>query len=195
MAQARRIKPKVSKAKKTSKKISLLNLPWGLMFVILISGVVLGMLFSGVNSGDKQLGAGLKQLFKTNKSVVVSDATIAASKVTKPVEKEFDFYELLPEIEKVMPNNLTDTNPTRAVDNVDYYLQAASFINSADAETFRAELALKGFKSIIQSQVVEGKGKYYRVRLGPYENKRVAKTVKNKLQKEGIEPFVFSVKK
>ena len=195
MAQARRIKPKATKAKKTSKKVSFTRLPWGLMFVILASGVVLGMLFSGVNSGDKQLGAGLKQLFKPNKKAVVPEATIVDSKGTKPSEKEFDFYELLPEIEKVMPNDVTDANPTRTVDNVDYYLQAASFINSADAEKYRAELALKGFKSIIRSQVVEGKGKYYRVRLGPYKNKRVAKTVKNKLQKEGIQPFVFSVKK
>ena len=167
MAQARRIKPKASKAKKSSKKVSLLRLPWGLMFVILASGVVLGMLFSGVSSGDKLLGAGLKQLFKSNQNVVVPEVAIVDLKGTKSSEKEFDFYELLPEIEKVMPNDVTDVNPTRADANVDYYLQAASFINSADAEKFRAELALKGFKSIIQSQVVEGKGKYYRVRLGP----------------------------
>ena len=195
MAQARRIKPKPSKTKKSRKSASTLSLPWGLMFVILISGVVLGMLFSGAKTGDLQFGAGLKQLFKSNQKAIEVISPKVESVENKSSEKEFDFYEVLPDIKKVMPNDLAEIMPTRPVDNVDYYLQAASFRNSADGEKFRAELALKGFKSIIQEQYIEGKGTYYRIRLGPYANKRVAKTAKNKLQKEGIQPFVFSVKK
>jgi cell division protein FtsN len=74
-------------------------------------------------------------------------------------------------------------------------LQAASFREKSDAEKLRARLGLKGFSSITQAREVKGKGVYYRVRLGPYSDKRKAKTVKNKLQRLGVRPFVYSAKK
>ena len=113
----------------------------------------------------------------------------------KSAEKEFDFYELLRDIEKIMPDDLPEAAPDRTQDNFDFYLQAASFREQSDAEKLRARLALKGYSSVTQARKVEGKGNYFRVRLGPYTDKRKAKTVKNKLQELGVRPFVYSVKK
>lgn len=196
MAQNRRIKPKaapVKKAKKTSRRK--LNLPWGLMLVILVSGVVLGMLISGAQRGDQQFGAGLRALFESEQAAPTEDQEIAQLIERQSSEKNFEFYELLRDIEKVMPDDLPDSEPVRPAANISYYLQAASFRAHADAEKLRARLALKGYKSVTQAREVEGKGTFYRVRLGPYADKRKAKTAKNRLQKVGVRPFIFMVEK
>lgn len=193
MAQARRIKRKPLKPKQP--KLRRWNLPWGLILVILICGVVLAMLINGARTDNPKFGAGLKQILASNEKSAAQDPEIAELIEQKSSEKDFEFYELLPDIEKVMPDDLPEATPTRVPDNVDYFLQAASFRQYADAEKLRARLALKGYKSVTQAREVEGKGTYYRVRLGPYSDKRKAKTAKNKLQKLGVRPFVYSVKK
>ena len=197
MAQARRIKPKrpTRKSPKASKARSIRKLPWGLMLVILVSGVVLGMLVNGSYYGDRRFGAGLKQLFKPGEKQTETDAEIADLIENKSAPKDFDFYNLLKDSEKFMPDDLPEATPTRPNKNLEYYLQAASFKEHVDAEKLRARLALKGYKSVSQAREVKGRGTYYRVRLGPYPDKRKAKTTKNKLHKLGIRPFVYSVKK
>lgn len=196
MAQARRIKPKPKAKSKTKKSSQKRNIPWGLMLVILVCGVVLGMLISGSKDGESPLGAGLNALFESREEPAESEDKAIKELIDKTsTEKEFDFYTLLPDIEKIMPDDLPDATPTPSSTKYDYYLQAASFRKHADAEKLRARIALKGFKSITQARVVENKGTFYRVRVGPYTDKRKAKTAKNKLQKLGVRPFVFTVKK
>ena len=196
MPQAKRIKPKTSKTKKTKKNRSLAKLPWGLLLVILVSGVLLALLYNGARTGDSGFGTGLKALLENNTSESdAEDKAIEELINTKSTEKEFDFYTILPDIEQIMPDDLPDAEPTRPKDNLDYYLQAASFRKHADAEKLRARLALKGHKSITQQRSTEDNGTFYRVRLGPYRDKRKAKTAKNKLQRLGVRPFVFTVKK
>ncbi len=196
MSQARRIKPKV--VKKKPKKSNLKQLPWGLMLVILCSGIALATLFNGARQEGSSFGSGLKALFTASEQDE-KDSEIAAlieskSIELKSTEKEFDFYEILPDIDQVMPADLPESIPTRPNENLSYYMQAASFREHADAEKLRARLALKGYSSVTQAREVEGKGTYYRVRLGPYADSRKAKTAKNKLQKLGVRPFIYSVK-
>ena len=197
MAQARRIKPRSTrkKAPNARKARSLLNIQWGLVLVILVSGVVLGLLFSGANSGDKKFGAGLKKMLENYQPEAGTGREIAALIESKSSEKEFGFYEDLKDIEKLMPDDLPEAEPIKLAENLDYYVQAASFREYTDAEKLRARLALKGFKSVTQAREMEGRGTYYRVRLGPYADKRKAKTAKNKLQKVGVRPFVYTVKR
>ena len=195
MAQNHRIKPKAAPIKKAKKARRKINLPWGLMLVILVSGVVLGMLISGAQQGNQQFGAGLRALFETKQIEPTEDEEIAQLIENQSTEKEFEFYELLRDIEKLMPDDLPDSEPVRPAANIDYFLQAASFRKHADAEKLRARLALKGYKSVTQAREVEGKGTFYRVRLGPYADKRKAKTAKNRLQKVGVRPFIFTVQK
>lgn len=196
MAQARRIKPKSKAKNKAKKPRQKRNIPWGLMLIILVCGVVLGMLINGSSSEGSRLGAGLKTLIDSAQAPAESEDKAIKELIEKTsTEKEFDFYTLLPDIEKIMPDDLPDATPEPSNTRYDYFLQAASFKQHADAEKLRARLALKGFKSITQARVVEGKGTLYRVRVGPYTDKRKAKTAKNKLQKLGVRPFVFTVKK
>jgi len=192
MAQAKRIKKKPAKKTKVARKPR--NIPWGLLFVVLISGVVLGKLISGAQNDGNGLGSGLRALFSTDSEPIDDDQAIAEL-VDKSTETEFEFYSVLPDIEQVMPDDLPEAAPSRPNANLDYYVQAASFRNQSDAEKLRARIALKGFKSITQARTSEETGTFYRVRLGPYSNRRKAKTVKNKLQKIGVRPMLYSSKK
>lgn len=194
MAQARRIKKKPAK-KKPAKARQFRNLPWGLLLVILVCGVLLGMLLSGAQKEDSELGAGLKELLRSSEPAEDSDEAIAALIEDKGADKTYTFYEMLKDDEQFMPDDLPEAAPARANATVDYYLQAASFREEQDAEKLRARLALKGFKSITQARTVKDNGLFYRVRLGPYADKRKAKTAKNKLQRLGVRPFIFTVKK
>jgi len=192
MPQAKRIKKKAASKKKAARKSR--NIPWGLLLVVLVSGVVLGKLISGAQSGSSGLGSGLRALFDTESEPINDDEAIAEL-VDKSTETEFEFYSVLPDIEQVMPDDLPEAAPSRTDANMDYYVQAASFRNQSDAEKLRARIALKGFKSITQARTSEKTGTFFRVRLGPYSNRRKAKTVKNKLQRIGVRPMLYSVKK
>ena len=193
MAQARRIKPKKT-TKKTKKPRKQWNLPWGLMLVILISGVALGVLLSGSQKDGAQFGAGLKELFSKTPPPEGSDQAIVELIEDKGADKTFSFYDMLKDDEQYMPDDLPESKPSRANENKEFYLQAASFVNQADAEKLRASLALKGYRSVTQERASNGVI-YHRVRLGPYADKRKAKTAKTKLQKIGVKPFMYSVDK
>ena len=203
MSQARRIKPKQKKKSAKGKTVKAgisLELPWGLIAIVLVSTIILIMLVSGSQQEGNGFGSGLRTLFESNENLATdeTDQEIASLIETKSIdikrtEKEFDFYEILPDIDQVMPGDLPESIPTSPDENLSYYLQAASFRTHADAEKLRARLGLKGFSSVTQAREVEGKGTYYRVRLGPFSDSRKAKTAKNKLQRLGVRPFVYSV--
>ncbi len=195
MAQARRIKPKTSK-KKPVKRSRMADLPWGLMFVILVSGVVLGVLFSGAQREDSQFGQGLKALM--DESPKAQQPSNQVSQATKDSiesgigQTEFDYYEVLPDIEQVMPDDLPDgAVEARRSDGYEYFIQIASFRNREDAEALRARLALQGVEALTQAREVDGKGLFFRVRLGPFANTRLAKTAKARLNGLGQDPFIY----
>ena len=194
MAQARRIKRKPVK-KKAESSSWLSGLPWGLMFVILISGVVLGMLFTGAQQDNGKLGQGLKALIEDQNEQAQSVSSTTQPVIKPPQEAQttdFDYYEVLPDIEQVMPNDLPDgAVEARRTDGYQYYLQIASFKSRADAEGLRAKLALQGVTALTQAREVEGKGLYYRVRLGPFANTRLAKNAKARLNGLGQDPFIY----
>ena len=195
MAQARRIKAKPKTKKKQSWSV-LKRLPWGLLLIVLVCGAVLGFLISGAQSDDQNFGSGLKELINSATPVDTEDKDIADLIETVSTDDfDPDFYEILPDIEQVMPDDLPEATAARPRPNVDYFLQAASFREHVDAEKLRARLALKGYKSLTQARDVEGKGRFFRVRLGPYADKRKAKTAKQRLQRLGVRPFVYTVKK
>lgn len=191
MPQARRIKSKPTKSKK--RKASKRSLPWGLLLVVLITGVILGKLLHGARYDGEGFGAGLKNLLDQPRDAQDEDTQAIQELVSKSTEKEFEFYEVLPEIEQVLPDDLPEASPTPEREERDYFVQAASFRKHADAEKMRARLALKGFKSFTQSRTSEERGTFYRVVLGPFEDKRKAKNTKNQLTSLGVNPIVTSV--
>ena len=197
MPQARRIKP-VKKQEKPKRSFNL-RLPWGLLIVVGISAFVVFKLIQGATQDSPDsasLGQGLKAWWEKSQQEAEDEEQAIKSLIDdKSTPKEFEFYSVLPNIEQIMPDDLPEAEPRRAPTNLDYYLQAASFRAHADAEKLKAHLALKGYVSVTQRRATENNGVFYRVRLGPYRDKRKAKTAKNKLKKLGVRPFIFTVKK
>lgn len=99
-------------------------------------------------------------------------ATETAPPEEKP-EQRFTFYDILPNVEMVTPEEQptteTDVAPQAVVEPGVYVLQAGSFSTSADADRRRAELALHGIESHTQRVKVNDRN-YHRVYIGPTED-------------------------
>lgn len=88
-------------------------------------------------------------------------------------KKRFDFYDMLPNFEVVVPEEdpyvSADVEARAIVQPGIYVLQAGSFTAYADADRRRAELALQGIASGIQKVTIDDKS-YHRVRIGPIDD-------------------------
>ena len=82
----------------------------------------------------------------------------------------FEFYEILPKFEVVLPETELEARPdvteTALEEPGRYVLQAGSFRAEADAERMRATLALLGIESRLQRVTIDTDD-YHRVRIGP----------------------------
>jgi cell division protein FtsN len=89
---------------------------------------------------------------------------------TEHPAQRFDFYELLPKFEVVIPERerdaRPDNSPTALEEPGSYVLQAGSFGQFADADRMKANLALLGIPSRIQKISIDD-ATYHRVRVGP----------------------------
>ena len=167
-----------------------------------IGGMLVGVLLTigGMYiyaSGIKMnLGAGIKNLVD-NRAGNTEEATSKDIKATNDPKPVFDFYTVLPEYETVVdekqfihdvkkPARPQEKEPT-------YILQAASYSSFKDADKLKAKLALNGLSSRIEKISVEGKGQFYRVRLGPYSSTATKKDVVKRLGALGIKPLHLKI--
>jgi cell division protein FtsN len=121
----------------------------------------------------------------------------------------FDFYDVLPELEVIVPEDDTPavmkqlvapateapasaaaTTPAEA-----WYLQAGSFRDKARADALQAKLAELGFKCEIQEATVNKTDIYYRVRVGPFTDSEALENSKQKLGELRIETQVVKEQK
>lgn len=127
-------------------------------------------------------------------------------KAPEPKGPRFEFYDLLPEMEVVVPDtppppppapakpaspppalaDKPDTPPaapaqpapektpapqqSTAGDKEIFYIQVASVQNAAQADSLRAELALLGLETTIQTVTIDDSKTFHRVRVGPYSD-------------------------
>ena len=99
-----------------------------------------------------------------------SEREAMAETQTEATKSRFEFYDMLPNFEVIIPETdpevAADIEP-RAVDIPGtYVLQAGSFTSYDDADRRRAQLALQGIESSIQRVSIDDKT-FHRVRVGP----------------------------
>ena len=197
---------------------------------MLFTGMVIGSIGMAVYMGfrsDHQtmLGSGIKQLLdnsrreETKQTEAVSAQQQSQADARKGSElgsTRLDFYTVLPEIERVLPDEpstpaaqtlkpeeTTNTQPlvtkksaTAAPQDKSFYmLQAGSYAKHADAESLKAKLALSGIQSNIQEVTIEGRGQFFRVRLGPYVDTRALQIADSRLADMGIKALRLKVSK
>lgn len=114
-----------------------------------------------------------------------------------PPKPKLDFYTVLPEIETVLPDRSSRTKSAKAEPpeaGARYVLQVGSFASFSEADQLKAKLALQGMQAQIQKVVIEGKGEYHRVRLGPYRRLEDLDAVNQRLRKQGIKALRLKLK-
>ena len=108
-----------------------------------------------------------------------------------PKKKEginFDFYNILPELEVVIPEEeLNQGGSNASEEKATYYLQVGSFKNASDAESRKAELFLLNFNPSVQTVTIDGNQTWHRVRIGPFTDRRKVDQARRRLQDNGID--------
>jgi cell division protein FtsN len=115
---------------------------------------------------------------------------------TAPPEKRFEFYEMLPNFEVVVPEQDKDVRRDTTPAPVDvpgaYVLQAGSYGSFAEADKVKARLALLGISSQIQKITVDDR-QYNRVRIGPIDDLGELNRTRKRLRDAKIDVLVIRV--
>ena len=117
---------------------------------------------------------------------------------TAPAEQkfDFDFYEILPKFEVIIPETerdvRPDSNPTALQEPGSYVLQAGSFTGFSDADRMKANLALLGIESNIQKVSIDA-DTFHRVRIGPIDDLARLNRIRRQLRDARIEVMVIRI--
>ena len=112
-------------------------------------------------------------------------------------QTQFEFYEMLPKFEVVIPEQDGGTpavgpgaGPVEKPGA--YILQAGSFRNHSDADRVRALIAMQGVESKVQKVTID-RDTWHRVRVGPITNLKQLEDTRSKLRNARIEALVIRV--
>ena len=118
------------------------------------------------------------------------------SEGAKASDQRFDFYDILPQYEVVVPEVETAAGPSARAKPVDepgsYVLQAGSFGAAADAEKLKANLALLGIESRVQKVAIDD-DVYHRVRIGPITDLDKLNRIRRQLHDAHINAMLMKV--
>ena len=124
------------------------------------------------------------------------DEPAGSKSASQEAETQFDFYEMLPKFEVVIPEKDGTSAPGSTAEAVQkpgaYILQAGSFRRLQDADRVRALIALQGVESKIQKVTVDN-DTWHRVRIGPITNLQKLEETRSKLRQAQIEALVIRV--
>ena len=126
-------------------------------------------------------------------------AAAARQPTPPPTKPRFDFYNLLPEMEVIVPEQEIKGTPTReGVKQVErpgtYLLQAGSFRSQQQADQLRAKLALLGLETSLQTVSINSKQAWHRVRVGPFDNLKDLNEARSLLRNNGVDAILIRLK-
>lgn len=108
----------------------------------------------------------------------------------------FDFYEMLPKMEVLVPDEELAPGPvatTPAATPANYLVQVGSFRRIADADRLKAQLTLLGFEVKVMKARISAQDTRYRVRSGPHRGKRAVNAARERLAANGFKGIVIRV--
>lgn len=187
---AKRSKHGATRRGKSSRKRNNKRASWRwlwLLIGILLGGIAAGTLATKVTtlwnkSQQKQMAVKTKKPSKPR-----ARRPKAAKKANKPQEIEFEFYKLLPDGSETRLNQSSVYKPKTR--NYRYILRAGSFRKLTEADELKARLTLNGFKPAINKTTLSNKI-WYRVQIGPFNNKQDAITQQQKLLQQHINGII-----
>lgn len=110
--------------------------------------------------------------------------------------QDYDFYEMLPSFEVVVPERETDVKvdaPAKPVEKAGaYVLQVGSYRAYEEADRIRAQLALQGIESKVQRVSVDS-DTWHRVRIGPISDLAELNRIRTRLREAEMDVLVIRV--
>lgn len=120
----------------------------------------------------------------------------ASEAAAEEPEPQYDFYDMLPRFEVVVPERDTEVRRDLPAARVErpgvYVLQAGSYRNAADAERRRAQLAKQGINASVQRVAVDA-DVWHRVRIGPVRDLNQVNRLRDNLRAADIDALVIRV--
>lgn len=159
-----------------------------------VSGLAAGLVVAfGVYLYDRRPEARLTQ---PGAPMTREEAPAQHAPASQDAATQFDFYEMLPKFEVVVPEQDGRSPATAAPGPVQkpgaYVLQAGSFRNLADADRMRALIAMQGVESKIQKVTID-KDTWHRVRVGPITDLKQLEDARSRLRQARVEALVIRV--
>ncbi|AOY01128.1 SPOR domain-containing protein [Jeongeupia sp. USM3] len=138
---------------------------------------------------------------KDSSAPALPDAAKPAGTPEASGAERFDFYKVLPELNKndgttteakpVAPAKKPESSPPAKVEAPrGAYLQVGAFQNEQEADNLKAKLALVGVEATIQSSSTPDKGLWHRVRVGPFTSLADLDKARAQLKGSGIDSTV-----
>jgi len=120
----------------------------------------------------------------------------AAAQAGAPGGQHYDFYQMLPNFEVVVPEKERDVKRDLPAAKIErpgvYVLQAGSYRNQEDAERVAKQLSLQGIDAKVQRVAVDT-DVWHRVRIGPIADLAELNRVRRALQQAEVDAFVIRV--
>lgn len=108
----------------------------------------------------------------------------------------FDFYDMLPQVEVVIPDTPRSGDPPSGTTDVEdagnYVLQAGAFTVREDADRMQANLALLGIESRVQSVPIDD-DIYHRVRIGPIDELAELNRIRRRLWEADVDTMLLRI--
>lgn len=110
---------------------------------------------------------------------------------------ELSFYQVLKddavEVNKIQVTGTSSATAAKPADTRKWLVQAGSFRSQADADKMRAQLLLNGLTETTVDAISTDNGDWYRVVVGPLDNRSRANSVKDRLVEMDIQPLTRRV--
>jgi len=160
---------------------------WGSFAFGLISGIILtSVIYFNFATSEVTLKIPTSQ--STNQPMQAGPV-ITQKESPKPIKPKFDFYS---ELTKSQPANKSKTldlkTPPKAING--YLVQAGSFRKRSDAEALKAQLALSGIMTRIESVTLNANEIWYRVLTSSFKQEKSAQAQQKALKSLGHESII-----
>lgn len=133
-----------------------------------------------------------------HRSTPATQAATAAAKSAESGPGHFDFYEMLPNFEVVVPETDHDVKRDSDLENAKiqrpgaYVLQAGSYRKQSDAQRVAKQLSMEGIHAKVQRVAVD-KDVWHRVRIGPISDLAKLNRIRKKLRAADVDALVIRV--
>ena len=183
--------------------------PW----IGLLAGLLIGLFIAFLvyikmlAPKNPELASNAPAIASTTNNTATEPAETDTGGKAAPPKPRFEFYAILPEMEVIVPEEEIQANTVKPAPITEkstskqpsalkeiYYLQAGSFSGAAQADRFKAKLAIMGFETDVQTITINGKDTRHRVRVGPFNNLTTLQQARSKLGKQGIDTYTVKIK-